>query len=55
MLEYQNIKMFLQNVFVIKEVRKTVLRTYVISDLKGEETAGMFYDKELQNKKSKRI
>ena len=33
MLEYQNIKMFLQNVFVIKEVKKTVLWTYVISDL----------------------
>ena len=35
-------------VFVIKEVKNTVPRTYVISDLNGEEIIGTFYEKELQ-------
>ena len=54
LLEYQNIKAFLQNchvpnwseeVFVIKKVKKTLPCTYVIIDLKGEEIIGMFYEK----------
>ena len=35
-------------VFVIKKVKNTVLWTYFISDLKGEEIVGTFYKKELQ-------
>ena len=37
-------------VFVIKKVKNTVPWTYVISDLKGEEIVGTFYEKELQKK-----
>ena len=37
-----------EEVFVIKKVKNTVLWTYVISDLKDEEIAGTFYEKELQ-------
>ena len=57
MLEYQNIKIFLQKgyvpnrseeVFVIKKVKNTVPWTYVISNLDGEEIVGTFYEKELQ-------
>ena len=36
-----------EEVFVIKEVKSTVPWTYVISDLKGEEIVGTFYEKEL--------
>ena len=43
-----------EEVFVIKKAKNTVPRTYVISDLKGEEIVGTFYEKELQ-KKSKRV
>ena len=41
-------------VFVIKKVKNTVLSTYVINDLKGEEIVGTFCERELQktNKKS---
>ena len=51
LLKYQNIKSFLskaifqiglKNVFVIKNVKNTVLWTYVVSDLNGEEIVGMF-------------
>ena len=35
-------------VFVIKSVKKTVLWTFIISDLKGIEIVGTFYEKELQ-------
>ena len=34
--------------FVIKEVKNTVPRTYVINDLKREEIIEKFYEKELQ-------
>ena len=34
--------------FVIKKVKNVIPRTYVISDLKGEEIVGTFYEKELQ-------
>ena len=33
---------------MIKKVKNAVLWKYVISDLKGEETVGTFYEKELQ-------
>ena len=35
-------------VFVIKEIKNTVPWTYVVSNLKGEEIIGTFYEKELQ-------
>ena len=35
-------------VFVIKKVKNTFPRTYVINDLKGEEITGTFYERELQ-------
>ena len=37
-----------EEVFVIKKVKNTVLWTYVINDLNGEEIMGTFYEKELQ-------
>ena len=37
-----------EEVFVIKKVKNTVLWTYVINDLNGEEITGTFYEKELQ-------
>ena len=64
MLEYQNIKIYLQKpmfqilsekVFVITKVQNTVPWTYVISDLKSEEIVGIFYEKELQKNKSERV
>ena len=57
MLEYQNIKRFLQKamfqiglkkVLMIKKVKNTVLWKYVISDLNGEEILGTCYEEELQ-------
>ena len=38
----------LKNFFVIKKVKNTFPRTYVINDLNGEEIIGTFYEKELQ-------
>ena len=35
-------------VFIISKVKNTVLWTYVINDLNGEEIIGTFYEKELQ-------
>ena len=42
---------------MIKRVKNTVPWTYVISDIKGEETVGIFYEKELQiaNQKGFRV
>ena len=37
-----------EEVFVIKKVKNTVLWTYFINDLNGEEIMGTFYEKELQ-------
>ena len=37
-----------EGVFVIKKVKNTVLWTYIINDLNGEEITGTFYEKELQ-------
>ena len=54
LLEYQNIKTFLQKTmfqigpmkfFDITKIRNTAPWTYVISDLKGEENVGTFYEK----------
>ena len=39
--------------FVIKKVKNTVPWTYVISDIKGKEIVGTFYEKELQKFKTK--
>ena len=35
-----------KNFFMIKQVKSTVLWTYVIEDLNGEEIGGKFYVKE---------
>ena len=51
MLEYHVISFqrlrskFTEEVFVIKKTKNTVLLTYVIEDLNGEEILGMFYKK----------
>ena len=37
-----------EEVFMIKNVKNSVPWTYVISDLKGEEIVGTFYEKEFQ-------
>ena len=42
-----------EKVFVVKKVKSTVPWTYVISDLKGKEIFGMFYEKELQKRNQK--
>ena len=39
--------------FCDKKAKNTVPWTYVISDIKGEETIGTFYEKELQNTNQK--
>ena len=46
-----------KEIFVVKKIKNTVPRTYVISDLNGEEIVGSFYEKELQktNQKEFRI
>ena len=36
----------LEEAFVISKIKNTVLRTYVINDLKGEEIVGTSYEKE---------
>ena len=42
-----------EEVFVIKKVKNTVLWIYVISNLKGEDIAGTFCEKELQKTNQK--
>ena len=37
-----------EEVFVIKKIKNTVLWTYVVNDLNGEEINGTFHKKELQ-------
>ena len=44
-----------EEVFVIKKVENTVACTYVISDLKGEEIVGTFYEKDLQKTNQKQF
>ena len=36
---------------MIKKIKDTVLQTYVIKTLNGEEIVGIFYEKELQKRK----
>ena len=38
-----------EEVFVINKINNTVLWTYAISNLNGEEITGSFYEKELQS------
>ena len=40
---------------MVKKVKNTVLWTYAISDLNGEEILRTFYEKELKKNKSRRI
>ena len=64
LLEYQNIKIFLQKVtltsnwseevFVIKKV-KNMPWTYFINDLNGDEIVGVFYEKGLQKKNRREL
>ena len=44
-----------EGVFVIKETKNVVPWTYVINDLNDEEIIRIFYEKELQKNKSRRI
>ena len=37
-----------EEVFLIKKVKNTVLRTYVNNDINGDEIIGTFYEKQLQ-------
>ena len=39
---------WLEEVFVVSKIKNTVLWTYVIGGLSGEEITGSFYEKELQ-------
>ena len=56
MLEYQDIKIFFQTFALqigkkkfqlLKKVKNTVPLTHIISDLKGEEIGGIFYENKL--------
>ena len=40
-----------EEIFVIMKIKNTVLWTYVINDLNGEEIIGTFYENELQKTK----
>ena len=42
-----------EEVFIVKEIKNTVLWTYAISDLNGEQIIGTFYEKELQKTNQK--
>ena len=62
MWEYQNTKIFFakgytpnwsEEAFMIKNVKNTVPRTYVICDLNGENVIGTFYEKEFQKTNKK--
>ena len=59
MSKYENIFVIVhvpnwsEEIFVIIKIKNTVPWTYVISDLTGEETVGMFYEKELQKTNQK--
>ena len=65
MLEYRNVKTFLQKsimfkirsakAFLIKKVKNTVPWTYVISDFNGKEIAETFLKKTIAKNKSKRV
>ena len=63
LLEYQNIKIFLQKVtlqigvmnFLWLKTLKILCRGHVINDLNEEEIVGTFYENELQKNKKKDI
>ena len=42
-----------EEVFMISKIKNTVLRTYIINDLNGEEIIRTFYEKELQKTNQK--
>ena len=42
-------------IFVVKKIKNTVLWTYIISDLNGEEIVGSFYEKESQKTNQKQF
>ena len=44
-----------EEIFVVKKIKNTVPRTYVINDLNGEEITGSFYERELQKTDQKKI
>ena len=44
-----------EEVFVVSGIKKTVLWTYVVSDLNGEEIAGRFYEKLQKLKNCKKL
>ena len=59
--KYKNVfaKVYTRNwseeVFVIKKVKNTVPRTYVINDINGEEIVGTFYKNEFQKANQKQF
>ena len=42
-----------EEVFIVSKIKNTVLWTYIINDLNGEEIIGTFYEKELQKANQK--
>ena len=46
---------WLEEVFIVNEIKNTVPWTYTISDLNGEKVIGTFYGKELQKTNPKKI
>ena len=44
-----------EEIFVIKKVKHTVLQTYIINDLNGEEIVGAFYEKEVKKANQKEL
>ena len=42
-----------EEIFVLKKIKNTVSRTYVINDLNGEEIVGTFYEKGLHKTSQK--
>ena len=42
-----------EEVLMISKIKNTVLRTYIINDLNGEEIIRTFYEKELQKTNQK--
>ena len=44
-----------EEIFVIKKVKHTVLQTYIINDLNGEEIVGAFYEKEVEKANQKEL
>ena len=46
---------WLEEVFVVSEIKNTIPWTYVISDLNGEKISGSFYEKELQKTRQEKF